>query len=38
VLNNSWLVVDTASSEQYSNSMMRCIPCITKSRGRHVLN
>ena len=37
-ITHGWLVVDTASSEQYSNSMMRCIPCITKSRGRHVLN
>ena len=35
-LADSWLIIDVASSETYSNSKCNCVPCITKSRGRSV--
>ena len=34
LLQESWVVVDVMASAQYSNSMIGCVPCITKSRGR----
>lgn len=37
-MEESLVVVDVGSSEKYSNSMIGCVPCITKSRGRPVMN
>jgi DNA-cytosine methyltransferase len=33
-LQQELVVIDIASSEKYSSSMVNCVPCITKSRGR----
>jgi DNA-cytosine methyltransferase len=37
VLSDELVVIDTASSVKYSTSMVGCVPCITKSRGRQLL-
>lgn len=36
VLSDELVVIDTASSVKYSTSMVGCVPCITKSRGRQL--
>jgi len=33
-LRERWIIIDVSSSENYSTSMVGCVPCITKSRGR----
>ena len=36
VLSEMLVVIDTAASLRYSTSMVGCVPCITKSRGRQL--
>ena len=33
-LQDTFVIIDVGSSEKYSSSMVDCVPCITKSRGR----
>ena len=36
MLSEMLVVIDTAASARYSTSMVGCVPCITKSRGRQL--